>query len=62
MHHYKDSYKEQYELIPRKSDRIASGFLCSRQSYSQKGYKRCYRLSDVRELPDTFHLKADREE
>ena len=62
MHHYKDSYKEQYERIPRKPDWITSGFLFSLQSYSQTGYKRCYRLSDVRELPDTYHLKTGREE
>ncbi len=62
MHQYKDFFKEQYERIPRKSERVASGFLYSRQSYSQTGNKRCYRLSDVLELPDMYHLITGREE
>ncbi len=94
MNHYDDFFKEQYERILRKLDKIASDFIYARQlpddmfidnpkfmelmgisqktaqawrdkgtiSYSQVGNKIYYRISDIKELLDRFHIKADGKE
>ena len=94
MTHYDEFFKEQYERILRKLDKIASDFIYARQlpddifidnpkflelmgisqktaqawrdkgiiSYSQIGSKIYYRMSDIKDLLDTYHVKADRKE
>ena len=92
MNHYDDFFKEQYDRIQHKLDKIAGDFIYSRQlpeqmfvdnpkfmelmgisqktaqawrdkgtiSYSQVGNKIYYRISDIKELLDRFHIKATR--
>ena len=94
MNHYDDFFKEQYDRILRKLDKIAGDFIYARQlpdevfmdnpkfmelmgisqktaqawrdkgtiSYSQVGNKIYYRISDIKELLDRFHIKADGKE
>jgi len=94
MNHYDDFFKEQYDRIQRKLDKIAGDFIYSRQlpedmfidnpkfmevmgisqktaqawrdkgtiSYSQVGNKIYYRISDIKELLDSHHIKATRKE
>lgn len=94
MNHYDDFFKEQYERIQRKLDKIAGDFIYARQlpdevfmdnpkfmelmgisqktaqawrdkgtiSYSQVGNKIYYRISDIKELLERFHIKAIRKE
>ena len=94
MNHYDDFFKEQYDRIQRKLDKIAGDFIYSRQlpedmfidnpkfmevmgisqktaqawrdkgtiSYSKVGNKIYYRISDIKELLERFHIKAIRKE
>ncbi len=94
MQHYDDFFKEQYERIQRKLDKIASDFIYARQlpddmfidnpkfmelmgisqktaqawrdngivGFSQVKNKIYYRMSDIKELLDKYHIKAEGKE
>jgi len=94
MIHYDDFFKEQYDHIQRKLDKIASDFIYARQlpddifmdnpkflelmgisqktaqawrdkgiiGYSQIGNKIYYRMTDIKDLLDKYHIKAEGKE